>query len=164
MKNVRTLQVTTPTEREIVIEREFNAPRRFVFDALTKPDLIRRWLLGPPGWSMPVCEVDLRVGGRYLYRWRKEDGTEMGVSGVFREIEPPGKIVHTEKFDEAWYPGEAVITSTIVERGNASALTMTLLYESREARDIALQSGMESGMEAGFARLEEILEKARRSS
>jgi uncharacterized protein YndB with AHSA1/START domain len=113
---------------------------------------------------MPVCEVDLRVGGRYLYRWRKEDGTEMGVSGVFREIEPPGKIVHTEKFDEAWYPGEAVITSTIVERGNASALTMTLLYESREARDIALQSGMESGMEAGFARLEEILEKARRSS
>src|SRR5438034_438593 len=102
-------KVSTPTDREIAIERDFNAPRRLVFDAFTKPELVRRWLLGPDGWTMPVCEIDLRAGGAYRYVWRKEStGKEMGMGGVFREIVRPDKLVATEKFDDAWYPGEAV--------------------------------------------------------
>src|SRR5262245_49332205 len=101
-KSAGTLQVTTPTEREIVMTRVFNASRGLVFDALTKPELIRRWLLGPDGWSMPVCEVDLRVGGSLRYVWRNAAGQEMGMRGVFREIVRPARLVHTEVFDDPW--------------------------------------------------------------
>ena len=112
---METLKLTTPSDREIAMTRVFDAPRQLVFDAHTKPDLVRQWLLGPPGWSMPVCEIDLRVGGKYRYVWRHDrDGTEMGMGGVYREIVPPERIVNTEKFDEAWYPGEAVDTLVLV--------------------------------------------------
>lgn len=101
MKDPGTLKVTTPSEREIVMTRVFDAPRGLVFDACTKPELVQRWLLGPPGWTMPVCEIDLRVGGRYRYVWRRDrDGSEMAMGGVYREIERPGRIVHTELFDK----------------------------------------------------------------
>jgi uncharacterized protein YndB with AHSA1/START domain len=154
----RTLQVATPTDREIVITRVFEAPRQLVFDAHTRPELIRRWLLGPDGWSLPVCEVDLRVGGRYRYVWRKErTGAEMGMGGVYREVVVPERIVATEKFDEAWYPGEAVGTLVLVENAGRTTLTQTMLYESREARDTALESGMNEGVEASFDRLEHVL-------
>src|SRR5215510_1735765 len=100
-------KLTTPTDREIQVERDFNAPRPLVWDAFTKPELVRRWLLGPDGWTMPVCEIDLRVGGRYRYVWRKEStGHEMGLGGEFREIVHAEKLVATEKFDDAWYPGD----------------------------------------------------------
>src|SRR5207247_8670465 len=106
MKRAATLQLTTPSDREIAMTRVFDAPRKLVFDAHTKPELVKRWLLGPPGWSMPVCEIDLRVGGRFRYVWRRDnDGTQMGMGGVYREIVAPERIVNTEKFDEAWYPG-----------------------------------------------------------
>src|SRR5882757_3458873 len=98
-KSTGRLEVTTPTDREIVMTRVFSAPRRLVFDALTKPELVRRWLLGPDGWSMPVCEIDLRVGGSLHYVWRHADGREMGMHGVFREIAQPDRFVHTEIFD-----------------------------------------------------------------
>lgn len=152
------LKLTTRGDREIVITREFNAPRQVVFDAFTKPDLIRRWLLGPDGWSMPVCEVDLRVGGKYRYVWRKDDdGQEMGMGGVFREIDRPKRIVNTERFDEAWFPGEAVHTTEFVDNGGRTTVTQTMLYESREARDGILKSGMESGVRRSFERLEQLL-------
>ncbi len=152
------LKVTTPSEREIAMTRGFDAPRKLVFDALTKPELIKRWLLGPDGWSMPVCEVDLKVGGKYRYVWRRdEDGTEMGVGGVFREIVPPERIVHTEKFDQAWYPGEAIVTTTLVERGSTTTLTTTMLLESREVRDGILRSGMEKGVDRSYERLAQVL-------
>ena len=100
------LKLTTRGDREIVMTRAFAAPRRLVFEAFTKPELLKRWLLGPDGWSMPVCEIDLRVGGRYRYVWRNDrDGTEMGMGGVYREIAVPERVVATEKFDDAWYPG-----------------------------------------------------------
>lgn len=156
-KNPATSQFTMPSDREIVMTREFNAPRRLVFDALTKPELIKRWLLGPPGWSMPVCDVDLRVGGAYRYVWRNTNGTEMGMGGVYRDIVPPGRLVQTESFDEAWYPGEALDTSVLVERAGRTTLTLTVLYASREARDIALQTDMERGMVASYDRLAELL-------
>ena len=158
MKSAETLTVITPSEREIVMTRVFDAPRQLVFDAHTKPDLIKRWLLGPPGWSMPVCEIDLRVGGTYRYVWRRDsDGTRMGMGGVYREIVAPERIVNTERFDEAWYPGEGVGTLVLVERGGKTTLTHTMRYESRAARDAVLKSGMETGVAASYDRLAELL-------
>jgi len=162
MKNAETLEITTPTEREIVMTRVFDAPRQLVFDAWTKPELVKRWLLGPDGWTMPVCEIDLRVGGKYRWVWRRErDGSEMGIGGVYREIAAPERLVATERFDEAWYPGEAVNTVALVERGGRTTMTQTTLYESRDARDKALQSGMADGVGASYDRLEALLADGR---
>jgi uncharacterized protein YndB with AHSA1/START domain len=153
-----TFKLTPSGEREIVITRVFEAPRKLVFDALTKPALVKRWLLGPPGWSMPVCEIDLKVGGAYRWVWRRDtDGTEMGMGGVYREIVPNERVVCTEKFDEAWYPGEAVSTFVLTEKNGKTTFNQTVLYESREARDEVLESGMEKGVVASYDRLEEIL-------
>jgi uncharacterized protein YndB with AHSA1/START domain len=156
MKN-NTFKIEPSGEREIVMTRVFDATPDLLFDALTKPELVKRWLLGPPGWSMPVCEIDLKVGGSYRYVWRNEDGREMGMGGKYREIVRPERIVHSEKFDEAWYPGEALVTTTLVEKGGSTTLTTTMLMESREARDEVLESGMESGVAVSYDRLEEIL-------
>jgi len=151
-------KVSTPSDRSVSVERDFNVPRAVVFDAFTKPDLIRRWLLGPDGWTMPVCEVDLRVGGRYRYVWREDaTGNQMGIGGVFREIVRPSKLVVSERFDEAWYPGEAVNTTTFDEQNAITRIRIVILYESKEARDIATRSGMEKGMAAGYDRLETVL-------
>jgi len=157
MNDRRTLQVTARGDREIVITRVFDAPRTLVWDAFTKPELLRRWLLGPPGWSMPVCETGKKVGDRYRYVWRGPDGTEMGMGGVVREITPPERIVATEKFDEPWYPGEAVGTIVLSEENGQTTLTQTLLYESREARDSVLKSPMEKGLGMSYDRLAEML-------
>lgn len=157
-----TLQINTRGDREIIITRAFNAPRALVWDAFTKPELVRQWLLGPPGWTMPICEIDFRVGGRYRYIWRKEGGIEMGMSGVHREIVVPERIVATEKFDQSWYPGEAVGTITLVEQGGKTLLTQIVQYESREAREAVLKSPMESGLAAGYDRLEQLVASAAR--
>jgi len=157
MNDRRTLQVTARGDSEIVITRVFDAPRTLVWDAFTKPELLRRWLLGPPGWSMPVCETGKKVGDRYRYVWRGPDGTEMGMGGVVREITPPERIVATEKFDEPWYPGEAVGTIVLSEENGQTTLTQTLLYESREARDSVLKSPMEKGLGMSYDRLAEML-------
>jgi uncharacterized protein YndB with AHSA1/START domain len=150
--------VSTPSDREIQITRVFDAPRALVFDAFTKPELVQRWLLGPPGWTMPTCEVDLKVGGAYRYVWRHDvDGREMGMRGVFREIASPKLLVATEEFDEPWYPGEALDTTTFVEEADATRITITVFYKSKEARDIARRSGMEHGMAASYDRVEELL-------
>ena len=149
----RPLEVTTPTETTVAMTRRFAAPRALVFDAFTKPALVTRWLLGPDGWTMPVCEIDLRAGGAYRYRWRSDDGErEFGVAGTYREVVPPERIVHTEKMDGM--PGEAVATTTFVERDGETIVTMTIDYGSRGVRDIALESGMTGGVEASFGRLE----------
>lgn len=160
MKNVGKLTVNTPSDREIAMTRAFNAPRQLVFDALTKPELLKRWLTGPPGWSFTVCEVDLKVGGKYRFEWSKKDkGIQMGVSGVFQEVVVPERYVNTERFDEPWYPGEAIVTNELAERDGITTLTLTVRYESREARDVALQSPMEEGVAMGYDRLAEIVEK-----
>ena len=156
--NTGTLRITTPSDREIAMTRVFDAPRRLVFEALTRPELVKQWLLGPPGWTMPVCEIDLKVGGVYRYVWRHESkGTEMAVGGVYRNILPPERIVATEKFDEAWYSGEAVVTNVLVEQGGRTTLMTTVLYDSREIRDGVLKSGMERGVAASYDRLAELL-------
>jgi uncharacterized protein YndB with AHSA1/START domain len=155
MKN--TLHVATRGEWEIVMTRVLDAPRTLVFDAFTKPELVRRWLLGPDGWSMPVCEIDFRVGGRYRYVWHHTNGNEMGMGGIYREIVIPERIVSTEKFDHEWYPGEAVGTLVLVEQDGKTTVTQTVLYDSRETRDAVLKSPMESGVAAGYDRLEQML-------
>ena len=157
MNNLGGLIVTTPTDREIVMTRVFNAPRRLVFDAWTKPELVRRWLLGPPGWTMPVCEIDLRVGGAYRFVWLCQDGTTMGMGGVYREIVIPERIVNTQLFDQDWTGGETLGTLLLTEQGGKTTLTNAVLYSSREARDGALRTRMAEGVEAGYARLDELL-------
>lgn len=161
MTGTDTLRVVAAGEREIVISRRFRAPRQLVFDAYTRPELVRRWLLGPPGWQMPVCEIDLRVGGRYRYVWRHDaDGRTMGMGGTFQAITPPAGFVATERFDDAWYAGEARCTLELTEERGHTLLTQTMRYESPEARDTALRSGMETGMAMGFDRLAELLAAA----
>lgn len=157
MTPTATLQITTPTDRELAMTRTFDAPRRLVFRAFTEPDLIRRWMLGPPGWTMTVCEMDLRVGGEYRYVWRKDDGTEMGMGGEIRELEPPERLTSTERFDESWYPGEAEWTVVFTERDGRTTMTQTVRYESREARDVVLASPAAEGAGMSFDRLAELL-------
>jgi uncharacterized protein YndB with AHSA1/START domain len=152
------LEISTPSDHEIRITRTFDAPRAMVFDAFTAPELLRRWLFGPDGWSFEVCEIDLRVGGSYRYVWRRlSDGMRMGAGGTFREIAPPVRIVSTERFDDAWYPGESINTIELVESGDATTLIQTLRYESRAARDAVLKSPMDQGLAAGYDRLAAIL-------
>jgi len=155
------LKLTTSGDRELVMTRVFDAPRRLVYDAHTKPELVRQWLLGPPGWTMPVCEMDVRVGGKYRWVWRKDsDGSQMGMGGVYREVVAPERLVATERFDEAWYAGESLNTLLLVEKGGRTTLTQTMRYESREARDAVLKSGMESGVVASYDRLDVVLASA----
>lgn len=151
------LKITTPSDREILMTRVFDAPRHLVYEAMTRPELLKRWLLGPPGWTMVVCDIDLRVGGNYRYVWRNEDGHDMGMGGVYREIKAPERIVSTEVFDQSWYPGEAVGTLELLEEGGKTTLLSTVLYESKEARDGVLQSGMEDGVAVSYDRLEDLL-------
>ena len=142
MKNTGTLQLAARGEREIVITRDFDAPRHLVFDALTKPELLSRWLGVFGGWSMPVCEVDLRVGGTFRYLWRKPDGKEMGMRGVFREIVPPERIVNTESFDDPWYPGEAVGTAVLVEQDGKTKVVVPV-YRSSQMGVLTVRSEAE---------------------
>ena len=157
MTNTGTLQVTTPTEREIAMTRVFDAPRSLVFDAWTKPELLTRWLGVRAGWSLAVCEVDLKVGGAYRYVWRGPDGTEMGMGGVYREIVAPERLVATESFDDPWYPGEALDTITLVEEGGKTTVTTTVLYASQEVRDAVLESPMARGVAESYDKLAEYL-------
>lgn len=157
MKRSGTLTVTTQSDRDIVMTRMFDAPKEMVFEALTKCELIKRWLLGPDGWTMEVCTVDLRVGGEYRYEWSHTSGSKMGMGGTFTEVDPPDRLSATEKFDESWYPGEATNTTVLTEVGGQTKLTLIVTYESREARDAVLQSPMEVGVEMGYDRLADVL-------
>lgn len=144
------LTVTTPSDREVQLTRLFDAPAALVYEAHTQPELLKRWLGVHNGWSLAVCEIDLKVGGAYRYLWRGPNGAEMGMRGTLRELVPGKRIVATEKFDESWYPGEAVSIITMTEEGEQTRLTITVKYGSREARDIVLQTPMAEGMTAGY--------------
>lgn len=152
------LTLSSLGDREITMKRTFDAPAQRVFDAMTKPELVQKWLLGPEGWTMPVCEIDLRVGGTYRYVWKNtNDGQEMGMGGVYQEVQAPVRLIHTERFDTPWYPGESLITSVFKEEDGKTHYTSTMRYESAEARDGVLASGMASGVAASFDRLEALL-------
>lgn len=152
--------VDLPSESTVRVTRTFRAPRALVWRAHTEPALIRRWMLGPDGWSMPVCEVDLRVGGAYRYRWRSDaDGGEFGFEGVHHEITAPERLVTTERMEGAPGPG-ARNTLALTEQDGVTTVVLTMDYGTRELRDTVLATGMTDGMEAGFARLEGVLATA----
>ena len=161
MKSQYKSTVTLPNDRDVVVVRAFNAPRTLVFDAWTKPALIQRWMLGPPGWTMPVCEMDVRPGGTFKWRWRSEEsGAEFGFTGEFREVVRPSRIVHLERYepgDVGGEMGEALVTSELIEKSGVTTQTMTIHYESKAVRDAALKTGMTDGMEMSFQKLDELL-------
>jgi uncharacterized protein YndB with AHSA1/START domain len=154
MKNTGTLQVRASGDREIVMTRVFDAPRQLVYDAFTRPELLKRWF-GPRGWSLSVCEVDLRVGGGFRFILSGPDGRQMGMRGVYRELAPPDRSVHMESFDD--FPGEAQVTTVLVEQDGRTTLTATVLSPSREVRDAMIQSGMEHGAAESYDKLAELL-------
>lgn len=148
------LELETPNQRDIVMRRAFAAPGRLVFDAFFKPDIVRRWLLGPPGWTMPDCRIDLRPGGSYAYRWRNDaSGEEFGMGGTFHSVVAPEKVVSTERFGE----GEAGVVHLFEEAAGKTAVTLTMTFADRAARDAALATGMADGVAASYDRLEATL-------
>ncbi|GJL90613.1 SRPBCC family protein [Hyphococcus sp.] len=153
----RTITITPSGERRIVTTRTFDAPKQQVFDAFTRPKMLKCWMFGPDGWSLPHCEVDLKPGGRWRYLWRHDDGREMAASGEYLEISPPDKLVHTERFDEDWTGGETIVTTRFTEKSGRTTVTLSIEYAAGETRDRVLKSPMAAGMEAGYARLDRIL-------
>ena len=156
-------QVTLPSDREVKVMRSFRAARPLVYGAYTEPALLRRWLLGPPGWSMPVCEMDVRVGGDYRWRWRSDkDGSEFGFAGTFREVTPPSRLVHTESYDpgtigDAHPQSEAIVSVTFAEDSGITTVTTLIDFGSKEARDAAVATGMTDGMEQSYQLLDTML-------
>ncbi len=146
---------TTPSDREVGVTRVFDAPRELVWKTYTEPEHLRQWMLGPDGWSMEVCEIDLRPGGAYRFAWRKDDGSELTIAGVHREVEPPERLVSTESWGPEW--PEALNTIVFSEEDGRTTLSITVLYPTQEARDAALATGMTDGMTMSLDRLEEIL-------
>lgn len=142
---------TTPSDREIAATRIFDAPRRLVYEAHTNPKHLPNWMLGPEGWTMPVCEIDLRPGGTWHFVWRKADGSEMAMRGTYKEVVPPEKVVTTESWGGDW--PETINTLTLTEKDGKTILTSTILYPSKDARDAALKTGMKQGMNVSFDRL-----------
>jgi uncharacterized protein YndB with AHSA1/START domain len=146
----------TPSDREVVITRVVDAPRRIVFDAWTNPKHVSQWLLGPEGWTMPVCEIDLRPGGTWRHVWRKSNGSEMAMSGSYREVVPPERVVSTESWGPDW--PETLNTVVLTESGGQTTITLTIAYPSKAARDAALKTGMKDGTDQSFARLDRLVQ------
>lgn len=146
---------TTPSDREFAMTRVFDAPRRLVWDAWTNPEHVPHWMLGPEGWTMPVCEIDLRPGGAWHYVWRRADGTRMEMRGAYLEVKPPERLVSTENWGGDW--PETTNTLVLSEKDGKTTMTMTVLYPSKEARDAAMKTGMTDGADTSFDRLAEHL-------
>jgi uncharacterized protein YndB with AHSA1/START domain len=162
LKALQKAQVSLPSDREVKVTREFDAPRDLVYRAYTEPQLVQRWLLGPPGWKMPVCEMDVRPGGRYRWRWRSDEGgAEFGFHGEFLEVSPPARIVNTEFYDPGDVGGDmgegALITVTFTEKGGVTTLTSLMDFKTKAARDAAMSTGMTDGMEQSYQLLDRVL-------
>ena len=147
--------VTLPSDTEIAMSREFDAPASLVWKAFTTPDLLRRWLLGPDGWEMPICEVDLRVGGKWRYGWAQPDGSSaFEMYGEYTEVTPHSRLVNTEHFEDN---PPAVTTVEFVETDGRTVMTTTMRLVSQEARDAVLATGMADGAGRSYERLGEVL-------
>jgi uncharacterized protein YndB with AHSA1/START domain len=148
-------RITMPSDKEIVITRTFNAPRRLVFEAWTKPEHVRQWY-GMRPLKMTVCEIDLSVGGRWRYVLRSPDGSEHGFGGEYKEITPPERLVYSESYEGM--PGhESLVTVSFEEQDGTTTLTSRMLYQTKEDRDGHVASGMEPGMRETLGRLEQHL-------
>ena len=150
------LAIDTPSDREVLMTRAFDAPRELLWEMWTNPEHVPRWLLGPEGWTMPVCEIDLRPGGAWRFVWRKSEGDEMEMTGVYREIDAPERLVHTESWGGDW--PETLNTLVLTEEEGRTTMELTISYPSKDARDAALQTGMSDGASISFDRLDRYLE------
>ncbi len=160
--NSHTFKSTTPSDREIVLTRLFDAPPRLVFDAMTKPEHVRRWWgCLDERYSVPVCEIDLRPGGAWRYVGRGPEG-EYAFHGVYREIAAPERLVYTEIF-EPFPDVESVVTQVLTKEGNKTRLTVSCMYPSQEVRDMVLKTGMEHGAGISYDRLEDLVKELQRS-
>jgi uncharacterized protein YndB with AHSA1/START domain len=151
-------QFSTPSDLEVQITRTFDASRSQVYAAFTEPEHVRNWMLGPDGWTMPVCEMDVRPGGSWHYVWRRANGSEMEMRGTYREVVPPARIVTTESWGADW--PETVNTVVLTESGERTTVTTTILYPGKAARDAALGTGMKDGAAQSYDRLETYLASA----
>lgn len=156
--------VSLPSDTEVRVTRDFKAPRTLVWQAHTEPKLFQRWIGGYPGWSMPVCEMDVRLGGKYRWRWRSdEDGKEFGFHGDYREVDAPEKMVHAEYYDPGNFGGAmptdnpAITRTTFTEKNGITTLVMLIEYGSKEERDAAISTGMTDGMETSYERLDKLV-------
>lgn len=154
-----TTTFTTPSDCEFAMTRVFDAPRELIFDAWTKPEHVVHWMLGPEGWTMPVCEIDLRPGGKWRFVWRRTDGDELEMTGEYREIVRPERLVNTEAWGGDW--PESITTVLLVEDGGRTVLTQTSRYPSKQDRDAAMQTGMQDGASVTFDRLDDYLRRLR---
>ncbi len=164
MNTPSSLKVETPSDREVRVTRKFKAPAQLVWDAHTRPELVRKWQYGFEGWSLPICEMDVRAGGAYRWRWRNDaNGQEMGFFGKYVEVRPHSRLVYEQHYD----PGSlgipmtsepTVITMVFTESGEFTTLTVTMLFASREERDAAVATGMTDGMELSYQRMDALLE------
>ena len=160
--NSDSFKVTTASEQEIRITRLFDAPRQLVFEAMSKPEHVKRWwgCLGE-GYSVPVCEIDLRPGGAWRFVNRHPNG-EAAFHGEYREITPPSRLVYTEIFEQ--FPDSvSVVTAVLTEEGKKTRLTATVRYPSQEVRDMVLASGMATGAGISYDRLEDLVAELQRS-
>ena len=149
-----TVTITTPSDREAVVTREFNAPAALVFEAVTKADLIKRWY-GPPG-SLDSCESDARVGGAWRFAFTV-NGRQMAKYGIYNEIDPPRRFVRTERF-EGWDEYEALLTVDLVERNGKTTMTQSFLFPTQELRDVVMKAGLTpQAMSAFYERLDVLL-------
>jgi uncharacterized protein YndB with AHSA1/START domain len=155
-----TAEYTTPSDVEFQISRVVDAPRELVYDAFTKPEHLTQWMLGPDGWSMPVCETEVRPGGAWHYQWRCDSGEAMDMHGVYQEVSPPERLVTTENWGGPYPETVNTVTFTEVEQGR-TLITTTIRYPSTEAREAALQTGMTKGVERSYERLEQLLKGLR---
>lgn len=153
--NARTTRFTTPSDTEFVMTRVVDAPRELVFDAYTKPEHVPNWLLGPEGWTMPICEIDLRPGGSWHFVWRHRNGDLLEMRGVYREIVRPERLVNTESWGADW--PETLNTLTFTEHGGATTIEQHVRYESKRARDAAMATGMSDGAAQSFRWLDAYL-------
>jgi len=160
---MKTAEASLPSDTEVLVKRSFDAPAKLVWRAYMEPDLLRRWCSGQPDWSMPVCEMDMNVGGQYRWRWRSDkNGQEFGFTGEVLEVVPHARIVHTQIFD----PGDlgfsmggepSIITVMFHEVNGVTNVTTTIKYASKADRDAALSTGMTDGMEMSYKRLDGVL-------
>ena len=159
MQRIGEMEIGPHGERELLATRTFNAPRPLVWRALTEPVLIKQWMGVFMDWTMPVCDVDLRVGGKFRYEWRSAKGESMGMGGTFLEIDAPKRLVATELFDDAWYPGEATDAYDLTEKSGKTTLRLVVTYVSREARDGVLAGPAAGGMAATYDALDALVVK-----
>ena len=152
---VQNLIITTPTDREVKLTRVFDGPASLVFDALTKPELLKQWY-GAKGWSLVVCDIDLRVGGAWHFVVRRPDGKQIGQLGTYREIIKPRLLVNTENWED-WDAGECLVTTELTEDNGKTTLQSTILFPSQEVRDVVVKSGLEHGAGEGYDKLAKLL-------